>query len=208
MIALRIPEQLTMCTIHFHQFLNVVDDWNLTSVEPFIYRSDMFGLRSLAPYASVTYPFSRLFNASKHNDYLSTCMNRTSDPETGKPVLFEPMVEFLKRSHRDVVVIHFMWFWNTLKHKHWRVPLHNSLANITDTFIDCTEGARKHGLAEEVEAAMKDEIRIERIQFPGSLPDKVDSFRVVKTFCVRKTLKFHCGSLEIICLVIFKMGAT
>ena len=178
-----------MCTIHFHQFLNVVDDWNLTSVEPFIYHSDMFGLRSLAPYASLSYTLSRLFNTSKHNDYLSACMNRTRDPETGRPVLFEPMVNFLRRSYRELVVINFMWFWNTLKHRQWRLPLENSLKNVTDTFIDCTEGAREYGLASEVEQAMQDEIRIERIQFPGSLPDQVDNFKVVKTFCIRKKVQ-------------------
>ena len=197
MLALRIPEQLTMCTIHFHQFLNVVNDWNLTSVEPFIYYSDMFGLRSLVPYASVAYNFGRLFNTSVHNDYLSKCMNRTSDPEAGKPVLFEPMAEFLQRSHRELVVIHFMWYWNTLKNRDWRLPMEESLKNRTEkAFLDCTEASREHGLAEEVEKAFREEIRIERIQFPGSLPEHVDDFKVVKTFCIKKQVQISLRSLK------------
>ena len=37
MLTLRIREQLTMSSIHFHQFLNLVDDWNFTGVEPGIH---------------------------------------------------------------------------------------------------------------------------------------------------------------------------
>lgn len=196
MLALRIPEQLTMCTIHFHQFLNVVNDWNLTSVEPFIYYSDMFGLRSLVPYASVAYNFGRLFNASRHNDYLSKCMNRSNDPEAGKPVLFEPMAEFLKRSYRDLVVIHFRWYYSTFMNRNWRVQLEESLKNNSDTYIDCTEQSRMHGLASEVEKAMRDEIRIERTQFPNSLPEEVDDFRVVHTFCIKKNVRIKLRELR------------
>lgn len=185
-----------MCTIHFHQFLNIVNDWNLTGVEPFVYNSDMFGLRSLVPYASVAYAFGRLFNSSQHNDYLSNCMNRSQDLEYGRPMLFEPMVEFLKRSYRNLVVIHFMWYWNTLKNRHWRVPMEESLKNNSDTFIDCTAEARQHGLAEEVENAMKDEIRIERIQFPHSLPHQVANFEVAHTFCIKKRVKISLQDLK------------
>ena len=197
MLALKIPEQLTMCTIHFHQFLNIVNDWNLTSVEPFIYFSDMFGLRSLVPYASVAFNFGRLFNVSLHNAHLGRCMNRTIDPEVGKPVLFEPMVQFLNRSHRELVVVHFMWYWNTLKNRQWRLPLEQSLENRTETaFLDCTDESREHGLTAEVEKAFRDEIRIERIQFPGSLPERVDDFKVVKTFCIKKHVKISLRSLK------------
>ena len=197
MLAMRIPEQLTMCTIHFHQFLNIVNDWNLTSVEPFIYNSDMFGLRSLVPYASVAYNFGRLFNVSLHNDHLSQCMNRTIDPEVGKPLLFEPMAQFLNRSHRELVIIHFMWFWNTLRNGTWRLPLEKSLENRTEpAFLDCTDESREHGLAAEVEKEFREEIRIERIQFPGSLPEHVDDFKVVKTICIKKSVQISFRSLK------------
>jgi hypothetical protein len=197
MIALKIPEQLTMCTIHFHQFLNIVNDWNLTSVEPFIYFSDMFGLRSLVPYASVAYNFGRLFNVTLHNDHLSRCMNRTIDPEIGKPVLFDPMGKFLNHSHRELVVIHFMWYWNTLKNRDWRLPLERSLENRTETaFLDCTEESREHGLAAEVERAFHNEIRIEGIQFPDSVPEFVDDFKVVQTFCIKKRVKISLRDLR------------
>ena len=164
MLALRISEQLTMCTIQFNQFLNVVDDWNLTSVEPFIYVSDKFGLCSLVPYASVAYSFGRLFNSSSHNNYLSKCMNRSNDSEAGRPILFEPMAEFLKRSYRQFVVIHFRWYWNTLKNRDWRIPLEESMKDNSDTFIDCTEQSREHGLGSEVEKSMSDEIIIDNFQ--------------------------------------------
>ena len=196
MLALRIPEQLTMCTIHFHQFLNVVNDWNLTSVEPFVYNSDMFGLRSLAPYASVAFTFGRLFNSSQHNNYLSSCMNRSKDPEAGRPVLFEPMVEFLKRSYRELVVIYFMWYYNTLWNRDWRVPMEESLKNVSDNFIDCTAVSEKYGLAAEVERKIRDEIRIERIQFPNSLPDQLVDFKVVQTFCIRKNVRISLRDLK------------
>ena len=102
MLTLRIQEQLTMSSIHFHQFLNLVDDWTITGVEPFIYGSTIYGLRSLHsrdPNGSI--PFGLLFNATKHNAYLSKpfCMKRQPDPEAGHPVLFEPMSEFLHRSY-------------------------------------------------------------------------------------------------------------
>ena len=196
MLALKIPEQLTMCTIHFHQFLNVVNDWNLTSVEPFIYHSDMYGLRSLVFYASVAYRFGRLFNASLHNDYLSNCMNRSNDPEAGKPILFEPMAQFLTRSYRELVVIHFMWYWNTLRDRAWRIPMEESLKDDPDTFLDCTAVSREHGLAAEVEKAIHEEIRIERIQFPNSLPEYVDDFKVVRTFCIKKRVRISLRDLK------------
>ena len=99
MFSLRGPEQLTMSTAHFHQFLNLVNDWGaFTGVEPFAYGTTMYGLRSIHagnPEGSV--PFSKLFNASIHNDYLSICMKRQPDPETGRPLLFETVTEFLRR---------------------------------------------------------------------------------------------------------------
>ena len=87
MLTLRIQEQLTMSSIHFHQFLNLVDDWTFTGVEPFIYGYGLRSLHSRDPNGSI--PFGLLFNSTKHNAYLSKCMKRQSDPEAGHPVLFE-----------------------------------------------------------------------------------------------------------------------
>ena len=96
-----------------------------------------------------------------------------------------------------MVVIHFMWFWNTLKNRNWRLPLEKRLENRTETpFLDCTEESREHRLAAEVERAFHNEIKIERIQFPGSLPEHVDNFKVVQTFCIKKRVKISLRDLK------------
>ena len=89
-----------MSIIHFHQFLNLVNDWNFTDVEPFAYESTLYGLRSLhSNYPDRSVPFNKIFNTTMHNEYLSKCMKRKPDPLTGYPVLFEPVTEFLHHSY-------------------------------------------------------------------------------------------------------------
>jgi hypothetical protein len=111
MFTLRIPEQMTISSIHFHQFLNVINDWNFSGVEPFVYsdRSTLYGLRSSHahdPKGSI--PYNRLYNSTLQNKYFSECMKRETDPKTGVPSqLFVPMVEYLRSSYRNVVLVHF-----------------------------------------------------------------------------------------------------
>ena len=196
MLALRFREQLTMGVIHFHQFLNLVNDWNFTGVEPFIYRTGLWGTRSLVKYASVTFRFSKLFNATLHNDYLSECMGREKDPEMGTPVLFESMTKFLHHSYRDVVIVHFESYPQTLSNQTWKIGIEKSLSASPDAIQECTEAAKKHGLASEVEKVLSREIKIEKVQTSDSLPHNIDMFRVVQTFCIKKSVRISLHDLR------------
>ena len=154
MFAMRILEQLTMSTIHFHQLLNLANDWGaFTGVEPFIYDTSMFGLRSVHDNADPRsfVPFSKLFNASQHNDYLSRCMKRAPDADTGYPVLFEPMSEFLRRSHRSIVLVYFAAHTPEVLNLNIRSRVESEINRMKGTLSDCTSASRKHGMANYVE---------------------------------------------------------
>ena len=189
MFSLRIPEQLTMSSIHFHQFLNLVDDWNFTGVEPYIYGSTMYGLRSLHsrdPNGSV--PFGLLFNSTKHNAYLSKCMKRQSDPEAGHPILFEPMSEFLHRSYRRLVLVYFASHENTLRCS-TQVTFERLIEHTYEEglIVDCTQAAHRRGVFNYVEDLLIKEMKIERL-FPSSFtkPWPVKSFKAEQAFCVKQ----------------------
>lgn len=188
MFALRITEQLTMSTRHFHQFLNLVNDWNFTGVEPFIYRNTMYGLRSVITQRGadeVSVPYSTLFNVFQHNNYLSKCMKRKPNPKTGLPSLFEPVTEFLRHSYRKFAVVHFSNYWNVLPRGVWKNQLDHSLKTSPDTIQECTKAARRYGLFSEVEALLDKEVEIERLNNRGSLPGYLESFKGVQAFCVK-----------------------
>ena len=204
MLTLRIPEQLTMSSIHFHQFLNLVNDWNFTGVEPFVYESTMYGLRSLHPRdINGSMPFGLLFNSTKHNAFLSKCMRRQLDPEVGHPVLFEPMSEFLCHSYRRLVLVYFASHENTLtcstqatferliKHTHEENPI-----------VDCTRAAHARGVFNYVETVLMKEMKIEQ-RFPSSTRpvrrlthSVIRSFKVVQAFCVKQDILISLKDLK------------
>ena len=49
MLSLHYAEQLANAVSHYVEFINLVADWNLTGVEPYIYNSRLFGLRYFLP---------------------------------------------------------------------------------------------------------------------------------------------------------------
>ena len=193
-----------MSTAHFHQFLNLVNDWGaFTGVEPFAYGTTMYGLRSIHadnPEGSV--PFSKLFNASIHNDYLSTCMKRQPDPETGRPLLFETVTEFLHRSHRKIVVVYFGG------HQHLEPALGNNVRmgvegvvnGKRDSFSDCTSTAQTHGMFKTINDLLAKEMELERRHpaYPLSerLPNNLRHFVVTQAFCVKNGVEISLRDLR------------
>ena len=207
MFPLRIPEQLTMSMIHFHQFLNLVNDWNFTGVEPFTYDSFMFGLRSLHsddPHGSL--PFSKLFDSRRHNEYLSKCMGRQNNAITGNADanLFEPMSEFLRRSYRRFVLVYFAGHGaaRTTLPCHIQAPLELHVeSGLSDgQFSDCTAISRTYGLFRYVENLLTKEVELERL-YPSSnkslqLSANLSIFRGVQAFCIKKTTEISLRNLR------------
>ena len=203
MFSLRTLEQLTMATAHFHQFQNLVNDWGFTGVEPFVYRSTMFGLRSIhsdSPNRSV--PFSTLFNASAHNDYLSKCMKREPDPETGYPVLFEPTREFLRRSYRKIILVHFAAAkeLDTVFTGDLPKRMETEINKEKGPFMDCTSAAQAQGMVERVETLLAKELELERLKssHPKSLPLREDltNFTVTQVVCIKRGPKISLRDLR------------
>ena len=195
MFALRILEQLTMSTAHFHQFLNLVHDWGFTGVEPFAYGTSLFGLRSLHkqdPLGSV--PFNTIFNATMHNDYLSKCMKRQPDSE----ILFEPATEFIRRSHRRIVLIYFAAHTPEVLTLAIRSKVENEINKLKGPFSDCTVAARTHGMAKYVEDLLADELELERRYSLSnlSLPQHLESFNVAQSFCIKRDIKIRLRDLR------------
>ena len=197
MLTLRIPEQMTMSSIHFHQFLNVANDWNFTGVEPFAYSasSTLYGLRSSHendPNGSI--PFNKLYNSTLHNKYLGECMKRQPDPETGVPILFVPMVDFLRSSYRKLVLVHFV------AHAGPQVIPSQTCSRVDgevnrqkEAYIDCSSAAKTHGMFSTVEQLLSKEEGLER-SYPsldGSppLPEHLEEFKVVQAFCIKQGIR-------------------
>ena len=205
MFTLRIPEQMTMSSIHFHQLLNVINDWNFTGVEPFVYsdRSTLYGLRSSHahdPKGSI--PYNRLYNSTLQNKYFSECMKREPDPKTGVPSpLFVPMVEYLRSSYRKLVLVHFA------SHAAPQVIPSQTCSRVDaevnqqrEPFIDCSAAAKKHGMYVRVEQLLSKEEEIERLypSMEGSppLPRQLPQFKVVQAFCIKKGVKISLRDLK------------
>lgn len=209
MFPLRIPEQLTMSTAHFHQFLNLVNDWNFTGVEPFAYGSTLFGLRSI-PYSWLLWPwnprdfmlFSEMFDVSAHNRYMSECLKRAPDPETGYPVLFEPLGEFLLRSYRKIVLVYFAAHGESPLPTNIRTNVEKEINTVRDVFTDCSVASKKHGMFNHVEHLLSEEVNLERL-YPSStdanhisLPYYLPRFEVVQAFCVKQSIKISLRDLR------------
>ena len=206
MFTLRIPEQMTMSSIHFHQLLNVVNDWNFTGVESFVYsdKSTLYGLRSSHandPKGSI--PYNKLYNSTSQNKYLSECMNREPDSETGIPSLFVPMADFLRFSHRKLVLIHFA------AHAGAHVIPSQTCSRVDgevnrqkEAFMDCSSVAEKHGMFVRVQHCqlLSKEEEIER-SYPSMdgappLPRQLPSFKVVQAFCIKKAIRISLHDLK------------
>jgi len=188
MLSLHYAEQLTMATRHYIQFINLVAGWNLTGVEPYVRNSRMYGLRYFEPSTNF-YKYSLLLNTSSLNSELSSCLERATDAEKGRPVLFDSISEFMRRSYRNIVIVYFI--------KHMTILLkeiHEAMDNIAfgdQPIKDCTETARDNGLSENVEEKLALEFALVRNESAFSWlppePHDNNSFQVVQAFCVEKS---------------------
>ena len=184
MLSLHYAEQLTNAVSHYIEFINLVADWNLTGVEPYVHNSRLFGLRYLLPTSSF-FKSSLLLNTSSLNTELSGCLKRDSDTEKGRPILFEPFSEFLSRSHRHVVLVYFTRHMFMLP-REIHVAM-DSTVNFGDKPIcDCTDTARNKGMSQQVEKLLDQEFVLERTSNPNWLSFK-DNFTVVQALCVNKS---------------------
>ena len=184
MIALHIAEQLTMSTSHFIEFLNMAYLWNLTAVEPFVYKSRMFALRSMHPAdinGSVYY--HRLLDTSFINKTLSKCLHEefgnlkaTRDIIGHNRPLFVTAGQFLKHSERGITLVYFSRHVSVLgKELHASTDL--KLSDIaTDPIFDCSDVLKNSGMSESVENLLNREINIEG--------EHCGNFTVVQAFCV------------------------
>ena len=111
MLALHTAEQLTNGVSHFIEFLNMACQWNLTGVEPFVYQSRTFSLRSMHPNdvnGSVYY--HQLLNTSLMRDKLTECLRQidaTLNSNAINTQLFVPLSEFLIKSVRTITLVYF-----------------------------------------------------------------------------------------------------
>ena len=192
MLSLHYGEQLTNAVGHYIEFTNLVADWNLTGIEPYIYNSRLFGLRYLLPTTSF-FKWSLHFNTSSLNTSslntdLSGCLKRYNDTEKGRPILFEAFSEFLIHSHRYIVIVYFTKHMAVLSRE-----IHKAIdSNVNfgeNPICDCTNTARNKGMSQQVEKLLDREFDLERTSNPGWLSSKfqhIDSFTVVQAFCANK----------------------
>ena len=183
MLSLHYAEQLANAVNHYIEFINLVADWNLTGVEPYIYNSRLFGLRYLLP-ATSFFKWSLHFNTSSLNTQLSSCLKRDNDTEKGRPILFEPFSEFLSHSHRYIVIVYFTKHMPILSRKIHKV-MDSSVNFGEDPICDCTDTARNTNMSQQVEKLLDQEFVLERTSNPDWLSSKVH-FTVVQAFCVNK----------------------
>ena len=184
MLSLHYAEQLTNAVAHYIEFINLVADWNLTGVEPYIRNSRLFGLRYVLPTTSF-FKCSLLLNTSSLNTELSGCLKRANDTEKGRPILFEPFSEFLSRSYRHVVTVYFtkhMFILSREIHK----AMDSSVNFGDEPICDCTNTARDKGMSQQVEKLLDQELVLERTSNPDRFSFK-SKFTVVQAFCVNKS---------------------
>ena len=188
MLSLHYAEQLTMATRHYIQFINLVAGWNLTGVEPYVRNSRMYGLRYFEPSTSF-YKYSLFLNTSSLNSELSGCLERATDAEKGRPVLFDSISEFMRRSYRNIVIVYFIKHMTILSKE-----IHEAMDNIAfgdQPIKDCTEKARDDGLSENVQEKLALEFALVRNESAFSWlppePHDNNSFQVVQAFCVEKS---------------------
>ena len=69
MLALHTAEQLTSSISYFIEFLNMVQQWNLTGVEPVVHKSRIFALRSMHPDdIDISIHYHQLLNQGAHSE--------------------------------------------------------------------------------------------------------------------------------------------
>ena len=185
MLSIHYAEQFANAASHYIEFINLVADWNLTGVEPYIHNSRVFGLRYLLPTASL-FKFSLLLNTSSLNTELSSCLKRANDTEKGRPILFEPFSEFLSRSHRYILIVYFIKHMYILS-KEIHIAMDSSVNFGDEPICDCTNTSRDTGMSQEVEELLDQEFVLERTSNSNSITQLTNNFTVVQAYCVNKS---------------------
>ena len=155
--------------------------WNLTGVEPLVYGSRTFALRSMHPRdVNGSMYYHQLLNISSMRDKLNECfrqkypildMNATGDRDQ----LFVPLREFLMNSKRAITLVYFPKHVIVIR-KDVQSTADRALSRLT-TITECTETLKRSGVSENVEVLLNQELIIEEAN--GSL-----NFRVIQAFCV------------------------
>ena len=192
MLALHTAEQLTMSTSHFIEFLNMVYQWNFTGVEPFVYRSRMFALRSMHQNdinGSVHY--NKLMNTSFMREKLSECLQRSDkDGQNNYTTeLLIPVKKFLNESERKITLVYFSKHINAIgSHIHYSVDTKLKNLSTNDSVVDCSQISEESGLAREVERLLNQEL------LNVNLHD--DKFAVVQAFCIMPSVKVSLTEIQ------------
>ena len=193
MLALHIAEQLTMSTIHFVEFLNMAYQWKFTGVEPFVYHSRMFALRSMhSDDINGSVYYHQLLNVSAMRDELGKCLGRYYESSHNKSDiasrLFVPLREFLTTPVRRVTLVYFSKHMNVMgKEIHAKTDLELSrIAN--ESIIDCTKTVRDSGMSENVEKVLNQELVIEQLNSA--------QFEVIQAFCIMPHVKLSLVDIK------------
>lgn len=192
MLALHIAEQLTMNTGHFVEFLNMAYQWNFTGVEPFIYRSRMFALRSMhLDDISGSVYYHQLLNVSSMRGELSKCLKQyyNSDHNSNSTSqLFVPLREFLTTSVRYTTLVYFSKHMNVVgKEIHAKTDLKLS-RTANESITDCTKTIRESGMSENVEKLLNQELVIEHLHDAR--------FEVIQAFCIMPHVKLSLVQIK------------
>ena len=167
MLALHTAEQLTMSTSHFVEFMNLVNQWNMTGVEPVVYGSRMNALRSMhAENIPGSVHYHTILNTSLMREKLSKCLKgRTENvsQESNASQLFVPLSVFLRQSMRIVTLVYFSRHMNILGKKlHTDADaLLNKKSKSDLPVVECTDILRESGISGQVEHLLNRELIIE-----------------------------------------------
>lgn len=191
MLALHTAEQLTMSTSHFIEFLNIVYDWNFTGVEPFVYNSRMFALRSMhSNDVNGSVYYHQLLNTSFMREKMSKCLRRYNSAGQIKRSsdLFVSVKEFLTQSVRKVVLVYFAKHMHVMRNHIHAIADKKLRNNTNNSIIDCTQLFDEIGLSEEVEVLLNQELLIE-----GQYSD---NFTVIQAFCIMPLAKISLFEMK------------
>ena len=185
MLALHTAEQLTMSTSHFVEFMNLVNQWNMTGVEPVVYGSRMNALRSMhAENIPGSVHYHMILNTSLMREKLSKCLTGRSENvsrESNAFQVFVPLSVFLRQSMRIVTLVYFSRHMSILGKK-----LHTTADALLNKdgkpelpVVECTDILRESGISGQAENLLNRELIIE-----GA--NTIENFIVIQAFCIRK----------------------
>ena len=167
--------------------------WKFTGVEPFVYKSRMFALRSMhSDDINGSVYYHQLLNVSAIMNELGKCLGQyynSNHNSNNDSQLFVPLREFLTTSVRHVTLVYFSKHMNVMgKEVHAKTDLELSrIAN--ESIFDCTKMVRDSGMSENVEKLLNQELVIE--QLPSAA-----RFEVIQAFCIMPHVKLSLVQIK------------